>query len=118
MPRRTQRSAGRWGGARGVVDVAGAGRTRVSALACWKEPSATRKGAPPGIRSHCRFRNRSTEYVSESGMKWMSGGTKRQCGRALAPALDDCGEREHGVVVDLPGRSRPGATLSLGAHLR
>ena len=38
----------------------------------------------PGFRSHCRFRNRGTEYVSKSGMKWMSGGAKRQCGRALA----------------------------------
>jgi hypothetical protein len=36
-----------------------------------------------GFRSHCRFRNRGTEYVSTSGMKWMSGGTKRQCDRAL-----------------------------------
>ena len=30
-------------------------------------------------RSHCRFRNRGTEYFSESGVKWMSGSTKRQC---------------------------------------
>jgi hypothetical protein len=35
------------------------------------------------VRSHCRFRNRGTEYVTESGMKWMSGGAKRQCGRVL-----------------------------------
>jgi hypothetical protein len=41
-----------------------------------------------GVRSRCRFRNRGTEYVSESGMKWMGGGTKRQCDRALAsPAI-------------------------------
>ena len=42
------------------------------------------------VRSHHRFRNRGTDYVSESGMKWMSGGTKRQCDRALGvlpPAL-------------------------------
>jgi hypothetical protein len=25
----------------------------------------------PGVRSHCRFRHRGTEYVSESGLKWM-----------------------------------------------
>ena len=31
------------------------------------------------VRSHCRFRNRGTKYVSESGMKWMRGNTKRQC---------------------------------------
>ena len=35
------------------------------------------------VRSHCRFRNRGTEYVGESGIKWMSGGTKRQRGQAL-----------------------------------
>ena len=28
---------------------------------------------------------KGTEYISESGMKWMSGGTKRQCTRALRP---------------------------------
>jgi hypothetical protein len=26
----------------------------------------------PGVRSHCRFRNRGTEYVSESGVERMS----------------------------------------------
>jgi hypothetical protein len=26
----------------------------------------------PGVRSYCRFRKRGTEYVSDSGMKWMS----------------------------------------------
>ena len=36
------------------------------------------------VRSHCRFRNRGTKYVSESGMKWMRGATKRQCDRTLA----------------------------------
>ena len=36
------------------------------------------------VRSHCRFKNRGTEYVSESVMKWMSGGTKRECDRALS----------------------------------
>ena len=34
---------------------------------------------PAGVRSHSRFRNRGTEYLSESGLKRMSGGTKRQC---------------------------------------
>jgi hypothetical protein len=28
--------------------------------------------APPRVRSHCHFRKRGTEYVSGSGMKWMS----------------------------------------------
>jgi hypothetical protein len=31
----------------------------------------------------CRFRNRGTEYVSGSGVEWISGSTKRQCDRAL-----------------------------------
>ena len=37
----------------------------------------------------CRFRNRGVEYVSgcgivdHSGLKWMSGGAKLQCDRAL-----------------------------------
>ena len=26
-----------------------------------------------------RFRNRGAEYMSESGVKWMSGSAKRQC---------------------------------------
>jgi hypothetical protein len=43
-------------------------------------------GASPPTRrvwSHCRFRNRGTEYFSESGIKWMRGRTTRQCDRAL-----------------------------------
>ena len=32
----------------------------------------------------CRFRNRGTEYASESGIKWRSGGAKRRCDQALA----------------------------------
>jgi hypothetical protein len=35
------------------------------------------------VRSHCHFRNRGADSLSESGIKWMSGGTKRQCDRAL-----------------------------------
>ena len=38
----------------------------------------------PRVRSHWRFRNKGTEYVSNSGIKWMRCGTKRQCDRALA----------------------------------
>ena len=40
----------------------------------------------PRVRSHCRFRDRGTEYGNKSGIKWMSGGTKRQCDRALRSA--------------------------------
>jgi hypothetical protein len=40
--------------------------------------------AAPGVRSHGRFRNSGPAYHSGSGVKWMmSGGTKRQCDRAL-----------------------------------
>jgi hypothetical protein len=42
------------------------------------------------IRSHCRFRNSGTEYDRESGMKWMRGGTKRQCDRALSWPVTIC----------------------------
>jgi hypothetical protein len=59
----------RWRGLSGRAAPAGARRLR-------------RRGRP-GVRSHCRFRNRGTEYVSEYGIKWISGGAKRQCDRAL-----------------------------------
>jgi hypothetical protein len=32
----------------------------------------------PGVRSHYRSRNRGTQYLSKSGMKWMNGRTERQ----------------------------------------
>jgi hypothetical protein len=41
-------------------------------------------GEVPRVRPHFRFRNRGIEYLSESGMKWMNGSAKQQCGRALA----------------------------------
>ena len=47
-------------------------------------PARARPGAP-GVRSHCRFRNRRTEYVCESGIKRTSSSTQRQCDRALRP---------------------------------
>jgi hypothetical protein len=55
----------------------------------WKKPpfsslSVWSKGSEPRVRSHCCFRNRGTEYISESGIKWMSGSTTRQCDRALS----------------------------------
>ena len=50
------------------------------ALALPRLPGAPRPSRrAPRVPSHCRFRNRCTEYVSESGIKWMSGSsTKRQ----------------------------------------
>jgi hypothetical protein len=47
--------------------------------------------SPPRVRSHCRFRSRGTDCVSESGMKRMSGGAKRRCDRARSrPASRAC----------------------------
>jgi hypothetical protein len=42
------------------------------------------RNSRPRVRSHCRFSNRGTEYVSESGMKWVSGSAKQECDRALS----------------------------------
>jgi hypothetical protein len=51
-----------------------------------ERPQAAAASAPR-VRSHCRFRNRGTDYLSTSCMKWMSGNAKRRCDRALsAPA--------------------------------
>ena len=59
---------------------------------------------PARVRSHCRFRDRGTEYASEPGVKWRSDGTKRQCGRAL---------------TRLPaGRQTPGTISSRSASRR
>jgi hypothetical protein len=49
----------------------------------------------------CRFRDRGTEYVRESGMKWMSGGARRQC--EASPRADP-GQRR---VQPLRGRRLP-----------
>ena len=46
-------------------------------------PRGLKAGLKAGPRSQFRFRNRGTDYFSESGMKWVSVGTKRQCDRAL-----------------------------------
>jgi hypothetical protein len=67
----------------------------VSPLAAPRRPAWAWRGAPgrprapPRVRSQCRFSNRGTEYVSRSGIKWMSGSTKRQCDRTLAPPARD-----------------------------
>jgi hypothetical protein len=44
-------------------------------FACSTSPS-------PRVRSRRRFRNRGTDSLRESSVKWMSGSTKRQCDRA------------------------------------
>ena len=50
---------------------------------------------PPRVRSRCRFKNRGTEYVSESGTKRMCGRATRQRARPLKPTElhDDVGAR-------------------------
>jgi hypothetical protein len=44
------------------------------------------------------FRNIGTECASESGVKWMSGSTKRQCDRGLSTTCSPC--RRIGVRSD------------------
>jgi hypothetical protein len=54
------------------------------------------------VRSHCRFRNTGAEYVSESGVKWTSGSTKRQC------------DQPYPVQVDVRDHMRVQLDLGLG----
>ena len=83
------------------------------------EPGTTRQSTRlllPRVRSHCRFRNRGTEYVSESGMKLMSGRTKRQCmrpGPTVAPVCEGLlAYAEARVVLDHhEGAARPGVAM-------
>ena len=58
-------------------------------------------GAAPRVRPHCRFKKRGTEHVSESGMKWMSGGATQQCGRALATPSRSDGNRMRPTSTDV-----------------
>jgi hypothetical protein len=60
-----------------------AGPPELAALISASSTVVSGRARSPRVRSHCRFRNRSTEYVRESGVEWMSGSTKRQCDRAL-----------------------------------
>jgi hypothetical protein len=62
-------------------------RAAAAAAAVWSPraapPPPTHGGRlPPRVRPHRRFRNRRADSLSESGMKWMRGGAKRQCDRA------------------------------------
>ena len=43
----------------------------------------------PRVWSHCRFRDRCTEYVRKTSIKWMSGSTKRHCDRARGGPAED-----------------------------
>ena len=84
---RTVRGSAPVGGVLGLQDVPRP-RARVSfatvpALRVM-EINVSRAAEHLGFRHiACRFRNTGTKYVSESGIKWMGGSTKRQCDRAL-----------------------------------
>ena len=69
------------------------GRTRRRARAAARGP-----GTRPRVRSHCRFRNRGTEYVSEYGIKWTRGSLKRQCDRALTHPRAAADRLWHGAI--------------------
>ena len=74
-PGRIGAQAARAAGQRGT-----AGLVAVRAGDCRRGRLAQRPGR---VRSHCRCRNRGTESLSDFGVKWMSGCTKRQCDRTL-----------------------------------
>ena len=61
----------------------------ISTVSPAKENPLSTVGLPacstPRVRSHGRFRNRGTEYISKYVMKWMSGNTKRQSDNATEP---------------------------------
>jgi hypothetical protein len=72
----------------------------------------------PRIWSHCCFRYSGTEYVSESGIKWMSGGKEVELAQwdeegtaAFEPPCAEAAGRECSGnppnldIVDGPGRS-------------
>ena len=82
----------------------------------------------------CRLRNRCTEYVSDSGMKWMSGGAqrdsatepcsgmkwmgggaKRQCDRALRAPRRARGSR---AAAPCPAPARTAPRVISNCHFR
>jgi hypothetical protein len=67
--------------------------------------SRARSRRVPGVRSHCRCRIRGTEYFSEAGMTWVSGGATRLRGRARTGA--EAGEGGRGGRLQADGRRRP-----------
>jgi hypothetical protein len=62
-------------------------------------PGARGRPGRPRVRSHCRSRNKGTQYVSEAGIKWMSRSIKQKCDRALGRPAPGRNRRP-------PGRSR------------
>ena len=57
---------------------------------------------PPRVWSHCRFRNRGTDSLSESGAKRTSGSTHRKFDRALPPPRAEAGEHLRQAVAEGP----------------
>ena len=83
------------------------------ARAIWRFGTAPRLGFGRIVASE---NNRGADYLTESDMKWMSGGTKPQCDRALVAPHRRGGaqadERRPRVVLDgVAGHKRrePGA---------
>ena len=64
----------------------------------------TRPGRTSRVRSHCRFRNRSTDYHIESGIKRMNGSAKRRRAPRAPPATS--GAAAPACPTRAPGRSR------------
>ena len=68
------------------------------------------------VQSHGRFRNRGTEYVSDSSAKWMSSSKRRQCDQALCAAPRPQAEAGDGLTRCGHSRRRssaPGRRASL-----
>jgi hypothetical protein len=55
-----------------------------SHLEMLREGPAVCRRARVRVRPHTRFRNRGTDSLRESGMKWVGGGTTRHCDRTPA----------------------------------
>ena len=72
----------------------------------------------PRVRSHCRFRNRGTEYVSKTEIKWMSGGAKRPCDRALRSATAAPSRLRRGLGHHLAAAANVGAKRLVREGLR
>jgi hypothetical protein len=56
-------------------------------------------GSSPGVSVALSLQKSVTEYVSDSGMKWMRDSTKRQCDRALSSLRAAAGRGSGGSRV-------------------
>jgi hypothetical protein len=88
VPPRRNRHRRRVPRAQPLPHVAAPAARHATASCCCSCPgplAARATARAPRLGLHRRFRYRGTEYVSESGMKWMRGSTKRQCDNATYP---------------------------------